>query len=271
VTGFACGLLAAAILGLVERRALGAFGAPPRQTALALVFALAFLLGQASLGFLAAVPEAPRPSRGGRSVMASLLRVAGDRTYRRYLAAMALWLLGSALTGPYVVLFQVERLGLPVPTLLLLEALEKGVLLLALGRWGRLADRNSGAAVLSRAAPLYGLVLLGLPALTLLPRSAPVFWLALLAVHVALGISVGACTLALNTLAFRLAPADEGASYLVARSVLMNGVTAVAPLLGAAALAMTATGTLLPWLVGAGGLLVASSALVARRIPKISA
>ena len=105
------------------------------------------------------------------------------------------------------------RLGLSLPAVISLTVLSQLTNILFLRTWGPLADRVGSKTVLSLSASLYLLVILGW-IFTTLPERHSLTLPLLMTLHVFAGITSAGVTLAVGTIALKLAPEDKATPLL---------------------------------------------------------
>jgi MFS family permease len=114
----------------------------------------------------------------------------------------------------------------------LLEAAGKLAHLATLGIWGKLADRHSSRSVVAAAQPLYWISLLLWPLAGMLGPGTPLTLVLIAGIYVINRVAAAGIGIGNNTLAMQLAPRGGATPYLAVRSLVMNPVTFVAPVLG---------------------------------------
>ena len=115
---------------------------------------------------------------------------------------------------------------------MLLEAAGKLAHLATLGVFGTLVDRHSSRAVVAAAQPLYWASLLLWPVAGLCSAHTPVTLVVIAGIYVLNRVAAAGIGIGNNTLAMQLAPRGGATPYLAVRSLVMNPVTFVAPVLG---------------------------------------
>ena len=123
------------------------------------------------------------------------------------------------------------RLGLSLPAVVSLTVLSQLTNILFLRTWGPLADRVGSKTVLSLSASLYLLVILGW-IFTTLPERHSLTLPLLMTLHVFTGIASAGVTLAVGTIALKLAPEDKATPFLGVAGIATNIGTGLAPMVG---------------------------------------
>src|SRR5690606_15224621 len=84
-----------------------------------------------------------------------------DENYRHLVRFLFLWGLALNLATPFFAVYMLQRLGLPLTTVILLGLLSQGANVIFIRAWGPLVDRFGCKSVLSVSASLYILVIFG--------------------------------------------------------------------------------------------------------------
>ncbi len=246
-TALACaGTLAA---GALVERGPGAASPSP----FAWCFAIAAATGFVSSSFLARVPEPLMRDAGPMIGMIERLRAplqAGN--FRHLLFFLGAWTIASNLAVPFVAVYLMEQLGLPLGQVTRLWVASQVANALTLYLWGRLSDRLTNKGVLAVVLPLHFAGVMALVFVDQIQR--PGLQMALLyAIHVALGVAAGGIGLATGNLGLKLAPAGNATAYLAAIGLVCAIGGGLAPLAaGAIAQAVSARelSAVLRWTAG---------------------
>jgi MFS family permease len=200
--------------------------------AYAFLFVVAFIAGELGTLTLTRVPEPAMPPADGTPLGRRLLEPVRDGNYRRFLGYFALWNLTTEMARPLFVVFMLRQLGYPMTWVVLLEGAGKLAHLFTLGLWGTLVDRHSSRSVVAAAQPLYWLSLLLWPVAGLLGPGTPLTLVLVAGIYVINRVAAAGIGIGNNTLAMQLAPRGGATPYLAVRSLVMNPVAFVAPVLG---------------------------------------
>ena len=212
--------------------------APGSDTALGYTFAIlagALFLGMASPVLMSLQPEPLMQASIDRQ--ASLFNVIShplkEKNFRRFLIFLFLWNLALNLAVPFLAVFMLKQLGLPLTFVIGFSVVGQVFSIIFLRVWGPLADRFGSKVVLSLSASLYLLVIFGW---TFAGNPERYFLtIPLLAVLSAFGgIASAGVSLTIATLGFKLAPRDRAASFLTSASLATNLGSGIGPLLGGA-------------------------------------
>lgn len=185
-----------------------------RLDAYGITFAAAGLAGFVSSWFLSRVPE-PAMQRAGppTPLLHAISQPFADRNFRRVIVFMGAWNFASNLAAPFLAVYLLRQLGLPLSTVTSLWVTSQFANAMTVYLWGRLSDRLSNKAILAVALPVYFLSTL---ALCFIAIPVPhVFTLPLLyLLHLLMGAASGGIGLATGNLGLKLAPHGQGTTYL---------------------------------------------------------
>jgi MFS family permease len=197
-----------------------------------LVFGAVFL-GLTSPVFMALAPE-PRmqpPPQSQASLLKTLAAPFRDRNFSHLIRFLFLWGLASNLAVPFFIVYMLNELRLPLSVVIGLSVLSQMVTVLFLRVWGPMADRYGNKVVLSLAASLYLMVILGWTFTTMPGRHILTFPL-LVMLHIFGGMASAGLNLGAETIGLKLAPKEQATSYLVGASLAASLGSAIGPLLG---------------------------------------
>lgn len=204
--------------GDVERGGLGGF---------VLVFAMAMACGMVSLALLTRIPPGTAPARPthrepfGRMLLDPLR----ESNYRRIVVFYAIWNLAVNVATPLFAVFFLEKLGLPVWFVVVLNTLNNISGLAANNFWTRLAQRfgmKPIVLVASLGDALYPLCLVFV--------DAPWAWVLLL-IHFT-GVFSAPVAIGPDNFILKLAPERNGSSYMAVFKTVVGLATALAAVLG---------------------------------------
>ncbi|MFC1931555.1 MFS transporter [Chloroflexota bacterium] len=193
----------------------------------------ALFLGLASPVFMALMPEPLMQTVPGTqpSIMARLTTPFRDRNFRQLIQFLLFWGFASNLAIPFFAVYMLQRLGLPLSSVIALSILSQFFNILFLRIWGRFVDRFGSKAVLSLCASLYLLVILGW-IFTTMPERYVLTIPLLLGLHIFAGIANAGVTLTVATIGLKLSPKGEATTYLAGASLATNLGAGLGPLCG---------------------------------------
>ena len=205
-----------------------------RREAFAIAFGAAGCAGLASSYFLARAPE-PVMSAGMQpaAVFAALRQPLRDPVFTKVLVFMAAWNVASNLAAPFITVYLLQQLKLPLATVTSLWVTSQVSNALTLYLWGRLSDRLSNKAILAVALPIYFACMVGLVFADIGDHHTLRLVL-LYGFHLAMGAASGGIGLATGNLALKLAPQGAGTSYLAVQGLVAALAGGVAPLVAGA-------------------------------------
>jgi MFS family permease len=204
--------------GGVEEGGLGGF---------VIVFAMAMICGLVSLAMLARIPPGAAPACPSRREPFGrmLLRPLCESNYRRIVLFYAAWNLAVNVATPFFSVFFLEKLGLPIWFIVVLNTLNNVTGLAANNLWTRLAKRfgmKPIVLVASLGDALYPLCLIFV--------DAPWAWVLLL-VHCS-GVFSAPVAIGPDNFVLKLAPERNGSSYMAVFKTIVGLATALAAVLG---------------------------------------
>ena len=198
----------------------------------ALLFGALFL-GLASPIFMSRMPEplmqapiGPQPA-----LWQTITTPFRNKNFRQLMMFLLFWGFALNLAVPFFAVYMLQRLGLPLLTVISLSVVSQLFNISFLRVWGPLADRFGSKVILSLCASLYLLVILGWT-FTTMPEPH-FFTIPLLVIlHIFAGIAAAGVTLTVGTIGLKLAPQDQATSYLAGASLAINLGAGMGPLVG---------------------------------------
>lgn len=221
------GLLAAWALDQVPE------GTSGRSAAFAGLFAIACAGQLLSATWLARTPEPmmPPPTEAPQRLIPMLRRVWADAKFRRWIRFLASWQFAINLAQPFVTVFYLRQLGLPMELVMALSFVTQFANMLTLGRWGQLADRLKDKSVLNIAAPTLILCIAGLVFASEI-ESRALLGVYLVALHLVAGTASAGVTLASGNMIMKISPRGGSEAYFAANALISSMAAGLAPLLG---------------------------------------
>jgi hypothetical protein len=205
-----------------------------RREAFAIAFAAAGCAGLASSYFLARAPEPQMTAALKPAAMFAALRAPFlDSVFAKVLVFMAAWNVASNLAAPFLTVYLLQQLNLPLATVTSLWVTSQVSNALMIYLWGKLSDRLSNKAILAVALPAYFACMVGLVFADLGDHHA-LRLLLLYAFHLAMGAASGGIGLAIGNLGLKLAPQGAGTSYLAVQGLVSAAAGGIAPLVAGA-------------------------------------
>jgi len=156
-----------------------------------------------------------------------------DGNFRRLVAFLAMWSFSANLASPFLTVYMLRTLGLPMSRVVLLNVISQLSNLAFLNVWGRLGDRYGSRSVLRVTAPLF-LACLLIWSVSGQPWLGEMLLPFLVMLHVLMGVATAGVALATGTIAMKLSPIGRATSYLAANSVVTSVSASLASLAGGA-------------------------------------
>jgi MFS family permease len=124
-----------------------------------------------------------------------------------------------------------KTLQLPMSNIIALGIIAQLSSIFSLKLWGKYTDRFSNKTIIRICAPIFVACILSWSFTA--NKNFPHLSLALLIViHIISGCSAAGINLAINNFATKLAPKNEAIVYISAKNIIVNSISAIAPLVG---------------------------------------
>jgi len=200
-----------------------------------LIFTLAFLIGLLGVRPLQRIPE-PRVSNLPEkvqeiSILSMLKQPIKDKNFRQMLLFMGCWNFSINLAAPFFAVYMLTMLKYPMALVTGLTIASQVANLIFVKLWGKLADRFSNKSVLSVAAPLFILCILGWTFIPYTDNIQLTFPTALVT-HLFLGIASAGVNLAIGNIALKLAPEKKPDAFLAVNGMVASVAAGLAPIFG---------------------------------------
>lgn len=196
-------------------------------------YGVLFLVGAAcgfvGLLFLARIPEARMHSSLEQGFSRLLLEPFRDKNYRALMVFLSLWVFATNFAGPFFTVYMLRRLEFSMALILSLTVISQLLHIAALRIWGRLADRFNNRSIITVAAPVFLLCLLGWPMMSMTSGGFTLLFAVLF--HAFTGIASAGIGLGAGNLTLLLAPRGRGTAYLSLISLVQGVAAAIAPLI----------------------------------------
>jgi len=178
------------------------------------------------------MPEPMMEKRqGDTSWLKTLIEPAKDHNFRKLLIFSSAWSFTVIMSGAFFVVYMLQRIGIPMSTVILLAVVSQVANIYFFTVWGRIADRFSNKSVLAVSVPMFILLLLIYP-FTTMPESYAGTMPLLILIHVIGGISTAGFNLCAANIAMQLAPRGNATAYLGANAFVSGVFAAIAPIIG---------------------------------------
>lgn len=200
--------------------------------AYAVVFLVAAACGLFGALVTMRMPEPQMPKRNaGSSWLRTLIEPVKDSNFRKLLIFSGAWSFTVIMSGAFFVVYMLQRIGIPMSTVILLAVISQVTNIYFFKVWGRIADRFSNKSVLAVSVPMF-ILLLAIYPFTTMPEKYPGTMPLLILIHVIGGISTAGFNLCAANIALRLAPHGNATAYLGANAFVSGLSAAVAPIVG---------------------------------------
>jgi MFS family permease len=193
----------------------------------------ALFLGLASPVFMSRMPEPLMkfPEGARVSFWKNLLLPLRQNNFRRLMLFLLYWGFALNLAVPFFTVYMLQRLQMPLLSVIALAVLSQIANISSLRIWGSLTDRFGSKVILSLCASLYVLVILGWT-FTTMPEKYTLTIPLLIMLHIFTGIAAAGVTLTVGTLSMKLAPEGQATSFLTGASLSTNLGAGLGPLAG---------------------------------------
>lgn len=197
-----------------------------------ILFFFGFLVGMLGIYFVSKIPE-PRmaPAQGKPKLFNLLLEPFKDVNFKNLIMFLGPWNFAVNLAAPFFTVYMLKRLQMDLSFIIALGVLSQLTSIAFLRIWGRFSDRFSNKSVLRVSGPLFMLCILGWT-FTTMPETYILTVPLLIVIHIFMGISMSAVTLASGNIAYKLAPKGNATSYLATNSFVNSLAAGIAPVLG---------------------------------------
>jgi MFS family permease len=193
----------------------------------------AVFLGLASPVFMARMPEPLMQANGSENhpVWKKIVLPFRQSNFRRLMLFLLYWGFALNLAVPFFAIYMLQRLQMPLLSVIALAVVSQISNIVFLRVWGSLADRYGSKVILSLCASLYVLVILGWT-FTTMPEKYFLTTPLLILLHIFSGMAAAGVTLTVGTLSMKLAPEGQATPYLTGASLATNLGAGVGPLMG---------------------------------------
>ncbi|HEU0021335.1 MAG TPA: MFS transporter [Dehalococcoidia bacterium] len=234
----AAATLATAVVGLGAAFYIDLWRNQVPEENLVFGYAIAYLMGTVILGWtavtlMALIPEPQMQAMEGQqpSFRQSMSAPFRDRNFRRLINFLFIWNVAANMAIPFFAVYMLTELGVPLSAVIGLGVLSQVSRILFVRVWGPIADKFGSKVVLSLSASLFLLVFLGWT-FTAAPDPHFLTWPLLAILHIFAGVATAGINLTDMTLRMKLAPRDQGTTYLTGASLAINLGSGISPLIG---------------------------------------
>lgn len=199
-------------------------------TVLSGLFALGFVLGILGAMSLSRVPEPRMADSPHQPFLRQITEPFREKNFRALLTFLAIWNFAINLPGPFVAVYLLQRLELPLSLVVAFGVLSQFSHVLSLKAWGRLSDRLSNKNVLQASASLFALCWLLIP-LTTMPDKWVMTLPFLTLFFILTGVATAGIGLCSGNIAMKLAPDGRATSFLAVNTLVSGAAATMSPLL----------------------------------------
>lgn len=201
-----------------------------RANGYSVTFSVGFVFGLLGVYFVSRIPEPQlRPSEG--SLIELVKAPLRDNNFANLVRFLAAWSFALYLATPFFSAYMLTQLGMELSWVIGLVVLGRIVNIVFLRLWGSFSDSLSNKSVLTVAAPLCLVCIVGWTFTTLPDRHALTLPL-LVVLHVLMGVAMAGITLATGNVSLRLAPKGQATNYLAVSNFVIAIAAGIAPIIG---------------------------------------
>ena len=176
-------------------------------------------------------PLMPAAAESGRSAISILVEPLRDKNFSQLVRFLFVWSITSNLAIPFFAVYMLTELGLSLPVVIAFTVVGQVSNIAFVRVWGPMADRVGSKPVLSLSASLYLLVILGW-VFTAYPERHSLTLPLLGVLHLFAGVAAAGVTLAVNTIALKVAPEEKATAFLGTSSIATNVGAGIGPIAG---------------------------------------
>jgi MFS family permease len=192
----------------------------------------ALFMGMVSPLFMSFMPEPTMKSSPEHMPLGQMLTAPlRDKNFRWLLGFLFSWSFASNLAIPFFSVYMLEKIGLPISTVIAFYVLSQLFNIIFLRVWGTLIDKFGTKVILSLSTSLYLLVILGW-IFTLMPGEYFLTIPLLITLQIFSGVASAGVGLATGTIGLKMAPKSQTTSYLSGVSLALNIGAGLGPILG---------------------------------------
>jgi len=156
-----------------------------------------------------------------------------NQNFRRLLVFNSFWSFALNIANPFLSVFMLTALKLPLSYIIMLNVISQIAGILTINIWGKFSDRYSNKSIISLAAPIYIVVLIGWCYVGVINQLA--VNLAFLAViHIAMGVANAGINLSITNIGLKLAPKRDAIVFLSVKNIVVAISSSLGPLAGGA-------------------------------------
>lgn len=197
------------------------------------VYRILFIIGGIAglLGAIALMRTHEPPAQYvKRNILKQAMEALKNKNFVRFVRFNALWVFANNLAMPFLSVYMLKTMHLPLPYIIGLTMLMQFSSLLFVKLWGRLSDVFSNKTIMHVCAPLFILSLFGWIFVGLTHTQAiTVLLLAML--HMLMGASSSGTALAVSNINLKLVPKENAIVYIAVGNIIASAFSAMASVL----------------------------------------
>jgi MFS family permease len=193
------------------------------------LFLVGFGFGLIGAFCLSRVPEPRMDDQPPQPFLSEIQAPFRERNFRGLLVFLAFWNFAINLPGPFVAVYLLVRLELPLGLVVAFGVLSQFSHVLSLRAWGRLSDRMSNKNVLQVSATIFALSWLIIP-MTTLPEKWTMTLPLLALFFITTGIATAGIGLCSGNMAMKLAPQGRATAFLAVNTLVSGAAATISPL-----------------------------------------
>jgi hypothetical protein len=199
--------------------------------AYSILFALGLGFGGVGLFAISMIPEPRMQVEKGEPLFRQMLQPLREANFRNLLTFTGIWIFAVNLSGPFFVIYMLDRVKLSIFHITLLTVTSQLSNILFIRIWGKAADKFSNKSVLSVAGPLFMIVVLAWTFTTMPERyflTIPLLFI----IHFFSGVSTAGVSIGSANIALKLSPKGTAHVYMTVFGLVTALCGSVAPMLG---------------------------------------
>jgi MFS family permease len=182
-------------------------------------------------GFLLSKAPEPRVQLSDADIISLFKLPLRDRNFRKLLIFNSAWVFAIYIATPFMSVFLLKGLGLPVSYLIILAVISQLISISTLPAWGKFSDRYSNKTILGISTPIYVVTIAGWCFVGIYSHEYMNLAL-LLGIYIVSGIATAGTNLSLTNIGLKLAPREDAIVYLSVKNTITAIFSSLAPIIG---------------------------------------
>jgi len=201
--------------------------------AYSIIFSIGFLIGMSGIYFLYKIPDIYIQEKGYRFKLKNFLTPFKDKNFKNFMIFFALWNFSVNLSIPFLPVYMIKRLNLPISLIVFFAVLSQLASLTSIRLWGKLSDRFSGKGVFEISAPFL-LASIFLFTFTTLPEKHKLTIPLLIIIHIVSGVGNAGISVSTLKMGLKISSRKYSQFYLATMNVFNAFAAGIAPITGGA-------------------------------------